>query len=608
MLQRQLSIRYLSCILESEWTDIGQQSINIPALASFDELAVNKEAMPFENGLDKKCYRFTPSETGTYRFDSKMIGTHSLDVDIYTIDGAYNGSENRWQLDKNEMSKTYLEAGKVSCYLQEGQTYVVEVHWYYDEDASASTLQIRKVKTLKSIEVEKKPDQKSVLPGNSDFRRVSLDGITIKATYTDGSVEKIVYGKTDSQGMTFDIYSTKWINDKICRVMVEMGGYKASFDLEAASWDDVPALTLEKEENIVSTANNVAFRRFVPSESGYYSFSGKNCWIQLYDSGAKKGLTEDRAYLEKDVPYWVYIYVTNPKETATVKVLTGACRWEVIEKVEATCTKDGKVVKECKTHGDTITMIDSARGHEWGAWITIKKPSCADGEQQHVCSDCKTVEKRSIKATKAHSFSAWKVTKNATVLSEGVQQRSCSVCGKTETASIAKLPATIALNVKGTIPLKVKQSFTVKVTMGAGDRVVSWKTSNKKVVSVKNGKIKGLKAGKSATITVQLASGKKASFKVKVQKPAVATKSIKVTNAATGRKQGKKATMKRGQSLKLKAALTPITSLQKVKWSTSNKKIVTVSKSGVIKAKKKGRATITVKSGNKKYNIRIIVK
>ena len=606
-IKHQISFMYIGTG-ESEWTDIGQQSINIPALASFDELAVNKEAMPFENGLDKKCYRFTPSETGTYRFDSKMIGTHSLDVDIYTIDGAYNGSENRWQLDKNEMSKTYLEAGKVSCYLQEGQTYVVEVHWYYDEDASASTLQIRKVKTLKSIEVEKKPDQKSVLPGNPDFRRVSLDGMTIKATYTDGSVEKIVYGKTDSQGMTFDIYSTKWINDKICRVMVEMGGYKASFDLEAASWDDVPALTLEKEENIVSTANNVAFRRFVPSESGYYSFSGKNCWIQLYDSGAKKGLTEDRAYLEKDVPYWVYIYVTNPKETATVKVLTGACRWEVIEKVEATCTKDGKVVKECKTHGDTITMIDSARGHEWGAWITIKKPSCADGEQQHVCSDCKTVEKRSIKATKAHSFSAWKVTKNATVLSEGVQQRSCSVCGKTETASIAKLPATIALNVKGTIPLKVKQSFTVKVTMGAGDRVVSWKTSNKKVVSVKNGKIKGLKAGKSATITVQLASGKKASFKVKVQKPAVATKSIKVTNAATGRKQGKKATMKRGQSLKLKAALTPITSLQKVKWSTSNKKIVTVSKSGVIKAKKKGKATITVKSGNKKYNIKITVK
>ena len=603
----QISFMYLGTG-ESDWEEIGQQSINIPALDSFDELAVDKEVMPFKDETDRKYYRFTPSETGTYRFDSKMIGTHSLDVDIYTIDGAYNGSENRWQLEQNEMSKTYLGAGKVSCYLQKGQTYVVQVNWHYDEDASTSTLQIKKIKTLKSIEVEKKPDQTSVLPGNSDFLRFSLDGMTINATYTDGSVEKIVYGKTDSQGMTCELYSMEWINDEKCRVMVEMGGYKASFDLEAASWDDVPALTPEKEESVVATANGMAFRRFVPSESGYYSFSGKNCWIQLYDSSAKEGLTEDRAYLEKDVPYWVYIYVTNPKETATIKVLTGACQWEVLEEVEATCTKDGKVVKKCKTHGDTITMIDSARGHEWGAWTTIKKPSCADGEQQHVCGVCKTVEKRSIKATKAHSFSAWKVTKNATVLAEGVQQRSCSVCGKTETASIAKLPATIALNVKGTIPLKVKQSFTVKVTMGAGDRVVSWKTSNKKVVSVKNGKIKGLKAGKSATITVQLASGKKASFKVKVQKPAVATKSIKVTNAATGKNQGKKATLKRGQSLKLKAALTPVTSLQKVTWSTSNKKIVTVSKSGVIKAKKKGKATITVKSGNKKYNIKITVK
>ena len=60
--------------------------------------------------------------------------------------------------------------------------------------------------------------------------------------------------------------------------MVEMGGYKAYFDLEAASWDDVAALTPEKEESVVATANGMAFRRFVPSESGYYSFSGKNCW------------------------------------------------------------------------------------------------------------------------------------------------------------------------------------------------------------------------------------------------------------------------------------------------------------------------------------------
>ena len=156
--------------------------------------------------------------------------------------------------------------------------------------------------------------------------------------------------------------------------------------------------------------------------------------------------------------------------------------------------------------------------------------------------------------------------------------------------------------------MKVKQSFNVKVTMGAGDRVVSWRTSNKKYVSVKNGRIQGLRAGKSATITVQLASGQKASFKVNVQKAAVATKSIKITNTATGKIQGRSATLKRGQRLKLKATLAPVTSLQKVTWYTSHKKIVTVSRSGVIIAKNKGRAIITVRSGNKKYNIRITVR
>ena len=346
-----------------------------------------------------------------------------------------------------------------------------------------------------------------------------------------------------------------------------MGDCQIYVEFEAADWNAVPKMEFGTEEKLDTAPGNQTIRRFIPDKSGYYSFSATNAYIDVIDSETQKCLSAEKAYLEAGNTY--QIYVAALKEDVILKVGDVPCEWEVSERIPETCTTDGKVVRKCKVHGETSTTLESAPGHDW---------------------------------------SRWKVTKNATVLAEGVQQRSCSVCGETETASVAKLPATIALNVKGKIPLKVKQSFTVKVTMGAGDRVVSWKTSNKKVVSVKNGRIKGLKAGKSATITVKLASGKKASFKVKVQKPAVATKSIKVTNAATGRKQGKKATMKRGQSLKLKAALTPITSLQKVKWSTSNKKIVTVSKSGVIKAKKKGRATITVKSGNKKYNIRITVK
>ena len=145
--------------------------------------------------------------------------------------------------------------------------------------------------------------------------------------------------------------------------------------------------------------------------------------------------------------------------------------------------------------------------------------------------------------------------------------------------------------------------------MGKGDKVVSWKSSNKKVVSVgRNGKVKGLKAGKTATITVQLASGLKKSFKVKVQKKNVATKSLKVVNVSTGKKVSSKVSLKCKQTLKLATTVSPITSKEKVKYSSSNKKVASVSSKGVIKAKKKGKATITVKTGKKTYKIKVTVK
>ena len=414
--------------------------------------------------------------------------------------------------------------------------------------------------------MKKRPEQTKLLPGDRAW--VSLKGMEITAFYADGEDETIAYGETDSQGMSFKQNGTyTWVDEEICRVPVSMGDRQIYVEFEAADWNDVPKMKFGTEEELDTEPGNQTIRRFIPDKSGYYSFSATNAYIDVIDSKTEECLSAKKAYLEAGNTY--QIYVAALEKDVILKVGDVPCEWEVSERIPETCTTDGKIVRKCKVHGETSTTLESAPGHDW---------------------------------------SRWKVTKNATVLAEGVQQRSCSVCGKTETASVAKLPATIALNVKGTIPLKVKQSFTVKVTMGAGDRVVSWKTSNKKVVSVKNGRIKGLKAGKSATITVKLASGKKARFKVKVQKPAVATRSIKVTNTATDRNQGKSATLKRGQSLKLKVALTPVTSLQKVTWSTSNKKIVTVSKSGVIKAKKKGKATITVKSGNKKYNIRITVK
>ena len=151
------------------------------------------------------------------------------------------------------------------------------------------------------------------------------------------------------------------------------------------------------------------------------------------------------------------------------------------------------------------------------------------------------------------------------------------------------------------IPMKLKQSTTViKVKMAEGDSVVSWTSSNKKIVTVnKKGKIKAKKKGK-ATVTVTLASGKTASFVVKVQKNKVTTKKI------TGVE--KKLSLKKGAKYKLAPVLNPLTSQDKLTYTSSNKKVATVDKKGNIKAKGKGTAKITVKSGKKKVVCKVTVK
>ena len=67
-------------------------------------------------------------------------------------------------------------------------------------------------------------------------------------------------------------------------------------------------------------------------------------------------------------------------------------------------------------------------------------------------------------------------------------------------------------------------------------------------------------------------------------------------------------TMRVGQTIVLDAATNPLTAPEKIKFKSSAKKIVSVTKNGVIKAKKKGKATITIKAGKAKLKVKITVK
>ena len=62
-----------------------------------------------------------------------------------------------------------------------------------------------------------------------------------------------------------------------------------------------------------------------------------------------------------------------------------------------------------------------------------------------------------------------------------------------------------------------------------------------------------------------------------------------------------------GERKQLYPVISPITTTDKVTYTSSNKKVATVSGKGLITAKKSGTAKITVKSGKKKYTVTVKV-
>lgn len=241
--------------------------------------------------------------------------------------------------------------------------------------------------------------------------------------------------------------------------------------------------------------------------------------------------------------------------------------------------------------------------HSYGKGKQIKAATYkTTGLMRYTCQVC-GYEKTETIPVIAHTHKyTWKTTAKATVFRPAKQEGTCSLCGKKQTRNYgSKLKATIKLNVSS-LTLQRKQTTTkVKVSMAYGDSIRSWASSNKKIVTVdKNGKIKaGTRTG-TAKITVTLKSGKKATLKVKVQTAKV--KTTKISGLKT------KLTIKKGKSVTLKPVVSPITSQEKVTYRSSNKKIATVSSKGVVKGRRKGTVTITVKSGKVTKKIKITVK
>jgi len=277
----------------------------------------------------------------------------------------------------------------------------------------------------------------------------------------------------------------------------------------------------------------------------------------------------------------------------------------------ATCTKTGVKMYLCvrKNCTEKKTEVIAAKGHTKVVDRAIT-PTCTKAGKtagSH-CSVCKAVlTPQKVRNALGHKWGAWTKKSEATVFKAQVQQRVCSRCKKTEIRNVGqKLTPVLEVSTASVI-LKTGQTTKVfrVMKMAAGDSVKSWKSSNTAIVKV-SGTAQGIctltaqqKTG-TAQLTVTLHSGKTKAVTVKVQSGAVVTQKLTGIPASL--------VIQKGKTVILKPKRKPLTSTDKITYTSTNAKVVSVAANGKLTANAKGTATITIRAGKAIVRCKVTVK
>lgn len=156
-------------------------------------------------------------------------------------------------------------------------------------------------------------------------------------------------------------------------------------------------------------------------------------------------------------------------------------------------------------------------------WVENKThfPCTESWDKTISCNICHQVVYRKIIPALGHDISEWILVNNPTFSQNGLEEKICKRCEIVlQSRTIPKLTPTSKLKFKKkSITIKKGKSIKLKYTrkpVNAQD-ILSWKSSKPKVVKIlKNGKVKGLKKGKSV-ITLKTSTGKKAKITIKVK-------------------------------------------------------------------------------------------
>ncbi len=251
-----------------------------------------------------------------------------------------------------------------------------------------------------------------------------------------------------------------------------------------------------------------------------------------------------------------------------------------------------KVVKPVKSVSLNKTSVNIVVGKTTVITPTVSPKSASNKDVTWKSSDndVVTVSKDGVVTAKAPGYAVVTCTSV-----DGKKKATCSVSVNQPLKGIKFKKSTVTIDIDETLTLKP----TFKPS-DASNKAVRWSTSNKKVVKVSaKGVLKPVSTGMAKITVTSVEGGYKATCTVKVVKK---VKKVSIPKTLT---------VYLGEKETLKATLTPSKPTnKKVKWSTSNKKIATVSSKGVITPKKPGtvKITVTTVDGGLKATCKVTVK
>lgn len=262
-------------------------------------------------------------------------------------------------------------------------------------------------------------------------------------------------------------------------------------------------------------------------------------------------------------------------------------------KVEVTATSQARA-----TSKETASIVIPAFEHSysWQSDKTNHWKHCSIGNEDT--------------AQEAHQFDGWTVIKQASIGVEGEKERTCTVCGYKETATIPAIyipsypvtgikvsPDTLTLNRKD----ETAQLTAEVIPSYADNTRVTWKSSDESVVTVdEKGKVTAVGNG-TATITVTSVSGNYTATVAVTVKIPVEIEKISI--------EAEKETLtKLGESTELKVKIEPENAdAQKLIWKSENEMIAAVDENGKVTAVGNGTVAITVTTEDGKIMASIMI-